>query len=162
LLETGGGILKAAPLLSGDEPFLVFNVDVITDINIHDLIKKHNESKSLATLCVRNRTTSRYLYFDDKKKLCGWENTKTGESIKVKEWDKTPLRFAFSGIHILDPKIFSLITANGRFSIITTYLELAQKHKISMFDHSNSIWFDMGKAEDLDRAEKIIPSNMIY
>ena len=75
LLDTGGGLINAAKYLKGDEPFLIHNVDVITDINIEEMIKEHNKSKALSTLAVRERITKRYLLFDNKNSLCGWYST---------------------------------------------------------------------------------------
>jgi len=155
LLDTGGGLLKAAPFFKDEESFLVYNVDIVTDLNLTNLYNNHSDSKAIATLAVRKRETSRYLLFDDDNVLNGWENIKTGE-VRMSRNNATNLnRFAFSGIHIINTNIFNLINSTGKFSIIDTYLNLATKHKISSFDHSETLWFDLGKPENILEAEKM-------
>jgi len=113
-------------------------------------------SNSLATLAVRNRETSRYLLFNEYNILCGWKNIKTNEIIMARANEKELSSIAFSGIQIIDPKIFALIKQQGKFSIINSYLELANKHKISAYNHDNSIWMDLGKKENLIEAKELI------
>ncbi len=111
LLDTGGGLLKAAPLLDGDEPILVHNVDILTDLDFKAMEAAHKESGALATLLVKDRKTSRYLLWDKQMRLRAWINTKTGQTIpsggspavSAGQQSLTPL--AFSGIHIISPKI---------------------------------------------------------
>ncbi len=155
LLDTGGGLKKASWFLNGDEPFLVYNVDVLSDINLADFIKYHKNHKALATLAVRKRETSRYLLFDRDFTLCAWENVKTGEK-KIAR-DKSDLKpFAFSGIHIIQPAIFNLINETGRFSIIDVYLKLAKEHRILGYDHTQTQWLDLGRIENLKEAESFL------
>lgn len=154
LLETGGGLIKSAPFFKGEESFLVYNVDIITDLNLTELYKNHTNSNALATLAVRKRETSRYLLFDDDNVLNGWQNIKTGE-VRMSRTNANNLnRFAFSGIHIINPKIFNLFNTTGSFSIIDTYLYLATNYKISAFNHSDTYWFDLGKPENIIEAEE--------
>jgi len=156
LLDTGGGLKKAAWFFGDKKPFLVQNVDVISDLSYMDMLKKHNESGAIATLAVSNRETSRYFLFDDSMQLCGWENTKTGEQKIVRSYTVTLRRFAFSGIHIIDPSIFRYMNQDGKFSIVDTYLELASNHKIIGFEHNPENWVDMGKPEELLKAKMIL------
>jgi len=156
LLDTGGGLKKAAWFFNEKDPFLVQNVDVISDLNYQDLLKKHNNSKAIASLAVSNRETSRYFLFDENMQLCGWENTKTGEVKIVRSKALYLKRFAFSGIHIIDPSIFSYMNQDGKFSVVDTYLELAANHKIIGFEHNPENWVDMGKPEELLKAEVIL------
>ncbi len=157
LLDTGGGIQNASWFFDQDHPFLVHNVDVISDLNIEKMLVDHKNSNALATLAVRKRKTSRYLLFNAEKELCGWENQRSGEEIIVKKnRSLTPL--AFSGIHIIDPKIFDLITEKGVFSIIKTYLNLAENHAIMAYDHSKDFWLDVGRPENLTEANRNLPS----
>ena len=79
LLDTGGGIKKARPFLDGQEPFLVHNADILTDIDLAGLYRHHLESDAESTLLVSERKTSRYLLFDDDYHLHGWINKSTGE-----------------------------------------------------------------------------------
>lgn len=156
LLDTGGGLKKAAWFFDDKQPFLVQNVDVISDVNYNKMLDFHERHKALATLAVCNRTTSRYFLFDKQMQLCGWENTKTSEVKIVLPGKQKLIRFAFSGIHIIDPAIFNFMDTDGKFSIVDTYLELASTNKISGFEHNPENWVDMGKPEELEKAEIIL------
>lgn len=155
VLETGGGIKKTAWLFEKDiEPFVVMNVDILTDLNLKKMILQHEKENPIATLAVTSRETSRYFLFDKSGHLCGWENIKTGEkkiSRKVPEYIKK----AFSGIHVISPGIFPLIKMEGKFSMVDVYLELAKTSTIASFDHSDSKFIDVGKPENILKAEKI-------
>jgi NDP-sugar pyrophosphorylase family protein len=129
-------------------------VDVLTDLDLNKMYESHLESKALATLAVRKRETSRYLLFDEQNILRGWENIKTGERILTQHSIELQ-RMAFSGIHILDPSIFNLFIESGRFSIIRAYLRLASTHCIKAFDHTGSLWFDVGTPAKLEEAKTI-------
>lgn len=154
LLETGGGLKKAAPHLLGNEPFLVMNVDILTNLNLEKMLEQHKRSRSLATLAVSSRATSRYFLFDAQNQLCGWINKKTNEEKIVK--NKPDLvQKAFSGIHVIEPGIFELIVKEGKFSMVEVYLELCKDHKISGFDHSQDHFIDVGKPESIQKAEEI-------
>jgi len=154
LLETGGGLKKASGYLKGSEPFVVMNVDMLTNLNIGNMIQFHKSHKSLATLAVTGRSTSRYFLFNGENELCGWKNTKTGEE-KIKRAEKTLTPKAFSGIHIIEPKIFDLIKQEGKFSMVDVYLDLCTDHVISGFDHSQDDLIDVGKPESIVEAEKV-------
>ena len=153
LLDTGGGLLFAKDFFKGEKTVLIYNVDVLSDINLQEMMKLHKENKALATLAVRNRETQRKLLFNSKNVLSGWKNFATGEEIITRKNDK-PTDLAFSGIHIIDTEIFKLIKSTGKFSIIKTYLELSKKHKIIAFTHNNSNWLDVGKPETLKIARQ--------
>ncbi len=153
VLETGGGLKKTAWFFDKtDEPFVLMNVDVLTDMNLGAMISQHKKSKPLATLAVTTRFTSRYFLFDELDRLCGWENVQTGAqriSVEAKKyWQK-----AFSGIHVISPAIFSLMRMTGKFSMVDVYLELAKSQVISAFDHNNSKFIDVGKPESILKAE---------
>jgi MurNAc alpha-1-phosphate uridylyltransferase len=155
VLETGGGLKKAAWYFD-EGPFVVMNVDILTDLDLQVMIDWHRLNKSLATIAVTRRSTSRYFLFDRDDKLCGWRNVKTGEEkISTARSSLTPK--AFSGIHIIEPKIFSLMTQTGKFSIVHTYLELAKTASILGYDHTNSRLIDVGKQESVKEAEKLFP-----
>ena len=156
LLDTGGGLKKAAWFFDDQQPFLVQNVDVISDLKYKDMFDLHNSSQSIATIAVSKRETSRYFLFNDSMQLCGWENTKTGEVKMARQGIGNIKRFAFSGIHIIDPAIFGFMHQNGRFSIVETYLELAATKKITGFEHNPENWVDMGKPDELLKAEQIL------
>ncbi|MGA2822142.1 MAG: nucleotidyltransferase family protein [Bacteroidales bacterium] len=145
LLDTGGGLKKSSGFFHGREPFFVRNVDIISDLDLHSMMEYHIQSHSLATLAVRKRETSRYFLFNPGHRLCGWTNLKTGEKILSFESSGNLEMLAFSGIQILNPEIFTLITEEGKFSLTTLYLRLAKEHLVKGFMDRASIWRDVGK-----------------
>ena len=154
VLETGGGIKKTAWFFEKDtESFVVMNVDILTDLNLKKMILQHGKNNSLATLAVTSRKTSRYFLFDKSGNLCGWQNVKTGEKKISREVSKYYEK-AFSGIHVISPKIFPLIKMEGKFSMVDVYLELSKTHVIDSFDHSDSKFIDVGKPESILKAEE--------
>ncbi len=155
LLDTGGALLKAQNLLGTSEPFLLYNVDVLCSLNLADLLAYHRKMKGIATLAVRSRETDRYLLFNPDMRLSGWRNIKTGEE-KLTSEEKNLQNFAFSGIQIIEPSIFPMITETGKFSIIQMYLRLAKDHAIYGYHDKSSLWMDLGKPDQLMEAEKII------
>jgi len=219
LLDTGGGLMKAAPWLMGGEPVLVHNVDVISDLDIGALLAFHREKGGVATLAVRERETRRYLLFDRDMRLTGWMDRQTGEirrpepaamhdqpplpstlpaspettspsspeipshplpettspgspeipsqpspestSPPLNEFPcqttphlKSDIPLAFSGIHVVDPVVFSLISRRGRFSLIDAYLELAARCPVYGYHDRSPHWMDVGKPEQLAQARE--------
>jgi len=152
LLDTGGGLKRAGWFFRDSKPFLVHNVDILSDLDLKKMYQKHLALNGLATLAIRKRETSRYLIFNNNNNLIGWENKKTGEKIMSRK-EKEENFFGFSGIQIIDPKIFSLMPKENSFSIIKLYLKLAKQYEIKGFDHSDSFWIDAGKPELLKEAE---------
>lgn len=153
LLDTGGGLLFARKFLNGEEPFLVCNVDIISSIDFAKMIEFHKSNNALATLAVSDRKTSRYLLFDTNNQLCAWENRKTQEQRIVRKCDSyNPL--AFSGIQIISPKIFDLITESGKFAIMDLYLRLASTQPIIAYNHTGDFWLDVGKFDEFESIEK--------
>lgn len=158
VLETGGGLLKAAPLLKGEEPFALMNADILTHLDLHEMINYHQQKSSLATLATTNRQTSRYFLFDENNNLCGWRNVKTGaEKTGLKPLGGNEVQKAFSGIHLISPQIFPLIKQQGKFSMVDVYLSIMDQHSIKSFDHSNSAFIDVGRPESISKAEEIFP-----
>lgn len=157
VLETGGGLKKAASFFEGDnDPFLLMNVDILIDLNLFEMLKFHHSQNSLATLAVSKRETSRYFLFDKQMVLCGWENTKTGEQ-KLKRDAKELHRNAFSGIHIINPNLLKLIQQQGKFSMVDVYLDLCSKYLIKGFDQGDCQFIDVGKPESIQLAEYMFP-----
>lgn len=155
VLETGGGLKKAAWYFNSG-PFFVINADVLTNLNLDTMMDFHQQYQPLATLAVTNRESSRNFLFDDENNLCGWKNLKTGEE-KISRQKQNLIPKAFSTVHIIEPKIFPLISRNGKFSIVDSYLEIAKTHTIKGFDHSGSKFIDVGKPESVATAEKLFP-----
>lgn len=154
LLDTGGGLKKASWFFSVDESLLIYNCDIITDLNLKSFYEYHIKQKSLCTLAVRERETSRYLLFDDDNLLCGWENRKTGEVKHARKCEKELRPMAFSGIHIMNPKAFELFPNKNVFSLIEFYLMIAESNIIKGFDHSCSRWADVGKPAVLEEKQQ--------
>jgi len=156
LLDTGGGLKKAARLLQNREPILVHNVDVLSHIPLQSLIVEHYTSGALATLTVSRRESNRYLIFNQDNQLIGWQNMKTGE-IRGKTSDKKPVKqLAFSGIQVISPKIFQLLPDDEVFSLIDLYLNLCQHHPIRAYEHEAGQFLDIGKPEQLAKAEEFL------
>ncbi|MGA7221104.1 MAG: nucleotidyltransferase family protein [Candidatus Sulfotelmatobacter sp.] len=159
LLDTGGGLKKAAWFFLEDstnrnEPFILHNVDVISTIDLARMTRFHQESRALATLAVQDRETSRYLLFDDRMNLCGRRAGRDGESEIVRP-SASPQALAFSGIHVISPRIFRKMTEDGAFSIVATYLRLAaQGETISGFRADEYYWRDLGRPESIKQAEQ--------
>ena len=156
LMDTGGGISKAAPLLNDGEPFLVHNVDIYTNLNLKSLYQAHIKSNALATLAVKSRKTSRPFLVNNNNQICGWENHITGDKIICKPDETVLTPLAFSCVQVIDPKIFPLIDTNRPFSITKFYLEIAKTENIQVFRHDNDIWLDLGSLENLELAEEYI------
>lgn len=156
LLDTGGGLKKASWFFDDKKPFLVHNVDTITNIDLLEFYNYHIKNDALATLLVRHRPGSRFFLFNEKNRLCGWENVITKEKILVDDQLERLEQIAFSCLHIIDPSIFKLMNENGCFSIIDVYLRLAKEHNIYGYLDDDSYWLDVGTPEKLQRGEKEI------
>lgn len=155
VLETGGGIKKAEWFLgSNSSPFVVMNVDILTDLDLGKMLSYNDRNNPLATLAVSERETSRYFLFDEKNVLCGWKNIKSGEE-KISKYASRYIQKAFSGIQIISPEIFPLIKQTGKFSMIDVYLDLAKDYSILGFEHSSSKFVDAGKPESILKAEEL-------
>lgn len=156
VLETGGGLLKAAPLLQGPEPFVTINADILTDLSIKRLLDYHKDYKPLISFGVTNRKTSRYFLFDEFDRLSGWRNKKTGEEI-ISVAVNDPVERAYSCVVVFEPRIFSLIPQRGKFSLVETYLSLAKNNLILGYDHTGDKFADVGKPESIAAAEAMFP-----
>ena len=158
LLDTGGGLKKARWFfLEGDtraEPFLLHNVDIVSTVDFARLLELHREKEALATLAVQDRKTSRYLLFDNRVQLCGRRAGLHGEPEVVKassDWRA----LAFTGIHIISPRLLTMMNEEGAFSIINTYLRLAGAgEEILGFRADDYYWRDLGKPAQVQQAEE--------
>lgn len=152
LLETGGGLVFARKFLDYEEDFLILNADILTDLNITEFVKYHQEKKDFATLAVSDRKSSRKLLFNPDMVLRGWVNVETGEQ-RLAEFNKGFKPLAFSGIHCINPAIFDKIKRTGKFSIMEEYLDLMHTEKIQGFEHQAKL-IDVGRPESVLEAEK--------
>lgn len=162
LLDTGGGMKKAAWFFDDEQPFLVYNVDVFTDLNIQQMLQYHRLKKSMVTLAVSRRKTSRYLLLDKNSQLLGWKNEKNGEKILEDDLSEQVEEMAFSGIHIVSPLFLSMIQKNGAFPIIPEYVSLCRKCPIFGFDHTGTRWIDLGKPESLMMGKSFLEQSLSF
>ncbi len=158
LLDTGGGLRKAGSLLEGDEPILVHNVDILSNIDFDTLLQSHHPD-NLATVVVSQRNTSRYLLFDNEMRMRGWTNINSGE-VKPQGLDTTALQqAAFAGIHIVSPRIFEQMrNMPDKFSIIDFYLQAMTEHRIMGYIPQDFTMLDVGKIDSLAPAEEFVKS----
>jgi mannose-1-phosphate guanylyltransferase len=166
LLDTGGGLKKASYFFQEDSngietPLILHNVDVISTIDLRRMVQFHIENQALATLAVQDRVTSRHLLFDEQLQLC---DRRSGLDQK-NELARTsqPLQaLAFSGIHIISPRLFAMMTEEGAFSIIACYLRLAARgEKILAFRADEYYWRDLGRPADLFQAAQDIGEKVL-
>jgi NDP-sugar pyrophosphorylase family protein len=153
LLDTGGGLKNAAWFFDDGRPFLLHNVDVLSDIDLTGVLRFHQQVEALATLAVQSRPSSRQLLFGRDGRLCG------RESSEGLEWANGPVddieRLAFTGIHVIDPAIFPRMTETGAFSITRTYLRLAGEGEQIVGHRADGVyWQDIGSPEKLEEARR--------
>lgn len=156
VLETGGGLQKAAAFFSDTDAFVLMNVDILTDMDLNAMIAQHLASGPLATLAVSDRITSRYFLFDAERQLCGWRNVQKEEEKIVR--NVSPLfQKAFSGIHVIETDLLPMIPFTGKFSMVDVYLALAKNNSIQSYDHTGAKLVDVGKPESIAKAEALFP-----
>lgn len=156
LLDTGGGVRKASWFFDDDKPFLVHNVDILSNINLKEFYTFHLKNHLPATLLCSNRRTARYLLFDGGNHLKGWINEKTGE-VKSPFPDFNPKvyqKLAFSGIHILQPSVFHYMeNFPDKFSIIDFYLSICDKVQLFGYTPRDLQIMDVGKPGSLQEGQ---------
>jgi len=162
VLETGGGVLFAKSFFEKEENWLVMNADILTNLNLAHFIQADKQlamgvSNYIASLAVTARTSSRNLLFNTSGKLIGWKNNTTGEE-KWADLEALPaaenrVAKAFSGIQIIHASFYKALNLIGKFSLIDAYLQLASKNTIGFFDHSDDVLLDVGKPEQIEKAE---------
>ena len=161
LLETGGGIKKAAPYF--DEPFLVHNADILSNVDLKALYEYHQANGNDATLLVSPRKTVRYLLFDEGNRLCGWVNKDTLQT-KPEGFIYQPnvqKEYAFGGIHVISPTLFNYMRDEwtGKFSIMDFYLQTCKEARLGGYAKEDLQLIDIGKPDMLARAEEFIRQN---
>jgi len=147
LLETGGGLYNARGFFD-NSPFLIYNVDIISDLDISALYNFHVKKKGLATLAVRHRPGNRFYLIDKEGIIRGWRNNSTGEQILTSQQSDNLSEIAFSSMHIVEPEIFNYMN-EGIYTMTTLYLKLAEKHNIYTFLDDTGYWGDIGTPESL-------------
>ncbi len=158
LLDTGGGIKKASWFFDDGKPFLIHNVDILSNINLYELYAFHLKTLSPATLVCSRRQTSRYLLFDGENHLKGWINEKNGE-VKSPFPNFNPeihQKLAFSGIHILQPSVFHYMeNFSDKFSIIDFYLSICDKDHLCCYAPKGLLIMDVGKPGSLQEIQNL-------
>lgn len=162
LLDTGGGILKARKFLDGNEPFLVHNADILTDLDLKTMVENHKSTGATASLLVKERVTQRYFVFDKDYKLNGWINKKTGETkpASLSYSNGEMIERAFGGVHVISPEIFPLLEKHAKgedvFSITPFYIEQCNNCHIHGYESATAYnWLDVGKPETLEEANRL-------
>jgi mannose-1-phosphate guanylyltransferase len=162
LLDTGGGLKNAGWFFTEsakneDEPFLLHNVDVVSTVDLARMVESHQRRQALATLAVQQRESSRYLLFDREQRLCG---RRIGEQDEIARASDQKRALAFCGIHVISPRLLTLMREEGIFSIIDSYLDLAAHGEtISAFRADEYYWRDLGKPEEIAQAAEDVKQN---
>jgi len=144
-LETGGGVRRARPLLQDAGTILLHNVDILTDLDLQELTRRHEAAGALVTLAVLPRTTTRYLLADETGQLCGWENLRTDQRRRVREPRGELHRYGYSGIAVLDRSALDLLPDEEVFSLTPFFLDLAARHRVQVAPLPVTYWYDVGK-----------------
>ena len=165
LLDTGGGLKKAAWFFLNEskpeEAFLLHNVDVLSTIDFGCMLEFHEQSQALATLGVEERETSRYLLFDEQSQLCGRRGGSDRRAEMVRAARQTTA-LAFSGVHVISPRFLKMMTEEGAYSIITSYLRLAgEGERILGFRADDYYWRDLGKPENVAQAAQDVHQGVL-
>ena len=167
LLDTGGGLKKAAYFFLEDpkrleEPFILHNVDVLSTIDLRRMAQFHTERRALATVAVQDRETFRYLLFDDQLQLCGRRFGRDAKDECVRASPQVQA-LAFSGIHVISPRLLTMMSEEGVFSIITSYLRLAARvEKILAYRADEYYWHDLGRPENLMQAAQDLKQSFFF
>jgi MurNAc alpha-1-phosphate uridylyltransferase len=156
LLDTGGGLLKAKRYFNEGEPFITCNVDILTDLNINELLEFHREQQPLISFGITRRKTSRNFLFDGDDRLCGWINNTTGET-KIRRQSEDLVQKAYSCVVVFEYGLFDKIQYSGKFSLTDLYLDLAATERILGYDHTGDRWVDVGKTESVAIAASLFP-----
>jgi mannose-1-phosphate guanylyltransferase len=166
LLDTGGGLKKAAWFFlenssDSEQPFILHNVDVLSTIDLDRMVQFHRQNQALATLAVQQRETSRYLLFNEQNQLCGRRGGR-GQEPEIVRPSKETQTLAFSGVHVISPRLFSRITEAGVFSIISSYLRLAAAgEKIVGFRADEYYWRDLGRPQNVTQAARDLEQQVL-
>ena len=150
LLDTGGGLKKARWFFNDNKPFIIHNCDVISDINLEEMLSFHQKKSTVATIAVRDRVTKRYWLLDSEARVIGWENISTKELILAHSNIHRYKNYAFSGVHIVNSDLFSFFPDENRFSIVDLYLKIAKTANVFGYIHNYGFWKDYGKIEDFN------------
>jgi NDP-sugar pyrophosphorylase family protein len=161
LLDTGGAILKAHKFFNGNDPVLIHNVDIISEVNLKEMLSFHFKNNALVTLSVRKRKTDRSLIFNHEMILKGWMNKKTNEYKWVDASLSYCMTLAYSGIYFAAPDFPDHLTRTGKFSIIDGWLSMDEPDRIRGYLDNSEKWFDLGTPEKISMAATYLKSQTI-
>jgi len=150
VLETGGGLVFAKKYFEKGN-ILVYNGDILTDIDVNELWNTHKKNNGIATLASFPRKSSREFLWNENDELCGWRNLETGEY----KWSRNTENFTgqpFAAIHVVSTDIFDVLPKKGKFSLTPAYLEIAKSQAIKKWEAKNTYWFDIGSISKLEDA----------
>ncbi len=156
LLDTGGGIKKTEHFFNDGKPFIIHNVDILSNVDLTEVYHQHmQDADRLTTLVISYRDTYRHLLFDSEKKLHGWINTRSHQTKPFNDMDILPYeKYAYAGIQVVSPKIFQLMKTEGDvFPIMDFYLQHCHTEKITGYVPENLQILDVGKINSLEKAE---------
>ena len=154
LMDTGGAVLLAREFFKGEKNFLVHNVDVQTSLDISALIEAHQKEDCLVTMAVKKRTTSRSLLFDEDKKLIGWRHNETGEERFVSAHPDKSHDYGNSCVQVISSELFDYYPDTKPLPLVQMFLDLAADHEICAHIHNQDYWYDLGRYENFQQAEK--------
>jgi NDP-sugar pyrophosphorylase family protein len=166
LLDTGGGLKQAARFFledssASEEPFLLHNVDVLSNIDFRRMLEFHSKNQALATLAVQARESSRYLLFDEQLRLCGRRVIHEGKTELLRPASQVEA-LAFSGIHVISPRLLTMMPGENAFSIIDCYLQVASHEEaIVAFRADEWYWRDLGSPENLMQAAQDLKEGVL-
>lgn len=160
--ETGGAVRNAREILKEFDAWMIHNVDVLTNLPLERFFRVSLELDAPVVLAVRTRKASRYLLEDIAGNLCGWEDARSGESIRVGQSVGEPRRVGFSGIQVMKREILDYLPEQQTFSLTPFYLDLASRQEVKLWHHDDGYWFDAGKPETLEEISRTIaPEDII-
>ena len=153
LLETGGGVYKARTFF-GDESFMVYNGDILTDIDLEEMYSFHVRSGAAATIATRQRKGNRFFLVDEKGNIRGWYNRQTQVEILTVEKRKGLTEIPSMAVAIYSNKVFDYMQ-EGVYTMTSVILEMAANEKVNTFKHESGFWVDIGSEEQLHKAREI-------
>lgn len=154
-LETGGGLKKAAWFFDDNQPFIICNADILSNIDLAKMYETHCASDAIATYAIQKRDTSRYMLHNTEGVLCGWMNTQS-KALKMCRFAPELGMYSFSCFHVVNPEIFKTTPDKEYFTIIDWYLNIGNQYTILGYRHDDDIWCDIGKPETLKEAESVV------
>ncbi len=154
VLETGGGLKRAAWFFDDDKPFFICNADILCEIDLNALLSQHLKTKAAVTYAIQNRETTRYMLHDDAMRLCGWANVKKRQ-IKIRRAKPELTAYSFSCFHVMNPSFLKTAPTEDYFSMIDWYLAQCSSKKILGYLHNADDWHDIGTPQMISLAENL-------